>query len=289
MNQGTDGNFYGTCASGGASNNGSVYQETASGTFKLLYSFTNGTDSQFPNGPPIMATDGNLYGTDGTNTAAGIVYKLTTAGTLTILHSFSSSDPAGYGPSAPLVQGSDGSLYGTTQFGAGGHGAVFKISTAGALTLLHAFSGTDGDPPIAALVQGSDSNFYGSTYQGGTSNLGVLYKITSTGTYTVLHNFSGASDGSGPEWALVQASDGNYYGVTCCGQSSSNAGTIFKLTGRGVYSVVYDFPATGTLGTTPNSALIQDTNGLLYGVTSNGGTGSGELFSLNIGANPFAN
>ncbi len=291
-NLGTDGNFYGTCYFGGANGAGSVYQITPGGTFKLLYSFTNGADSAYPNGPPIMATDGSLYGTNGTNSAAGVVYKLTTAGVLTVLHTFSAGDPAGYGPSASLLQGSDGSFYGSTQFGAtGNNGTIFKITTAGVLTVLHSFAGTDGSRPDTQLVQGNDGNYYGTAYAGGTNGLGVVFKMTPAGTVTVLHNFTGGTDGASPTQALVLASDGNFYATTYSGQATTNDGIIYKVTAKGVYSVLFDFPAAGAGGAIGQNAaaLFQHTNGLLYGTTQNGGTtGSGDIYSLNVGAKAFA-
>jgi uncharacterized repeat protein (TIGR03803 family) len=84
--------------------------------------------------------------------------------------------PYGADP-GPLVEGSDGFLYGTTQFGGpvgSDYGTVFKISKTGAMTVLHEFVGSragdsrnfpDGLLPIS-LIQGADGNFYGTTLQG---------------------------------------------------------------------------------------------------------------------------
>lgn len=72
-------------------------------------------------------------------------------------------------PSSALVQGLDGNFYGTTWEGngrnqcSGGCGEVFKITPAGALTILHSFSKTDGGYPVAGLVLATSGNFYGST------------------------------------------------------------------------------------------------------------------------------
>jgi len=204
---------------------------------------------------------------------------------LTTLYSFKNSID-GYNPVAPLVQGTDGNLYGSAQFGgAHGDGAIFKISTAGKLTVLHAFTGTDGSRPISAMIQGTDGNFYGSTYVGGANNQGVVFKMSAGGTLTALHSFSAATDGENPEDAMVQATDGNFYGVA----NGNNGGptSLYKVTLKGVFSTLYLFD--GTIGSGP-TALVQNTDGLLYGDTTTGtGTGqsNGIFYSWNIGAAPF--
>jgi uncharacterized repeat protein (TIGR03803 family) len=287
LNLANDGNFYGHCLYGGSGSNGSLYKVTPTGTLTILHAFTGGADGGTPNGPPIQATDGNLYGTTtfGGANNLGIVYKSTLGGTLTTLYSFKNSTD-GYNPVAPLVQGTDGNLYGSAQFGgAHGGGTIFKISTAGKLTVQHAFTGTDGSRPISAMIQGTDGNFYGTTYVGGANNQGVVFKMTASGTLTVLHSFSAATDGEDPEDAMVQATDGNFYGVA----NGNNGGptSLYKVTLKGVFSRLYLFD--GTIGSGP-VALVQHTDGLLYGDTTTGsGTGqsNGIFYSWSIGAAPF--
>lgn len=86
----------------------------------------------------------------------------------------------------------------------------------GAYTVLHSFSGgTDGSSPAAALIQAADGNFYGTTASGGASDFGTVFRMTPAGTVLVLHAFvGGTADGSNPQAALVQATDGNFYGTT---------------------------------------------------------------------------
>jgi uncharacterized repeat protein (TIGR03803 family) len=285
---GNDGNFYGSCTNGGSGGSGVLYMVTPTGTFTNLHSFTGLPDGQSPLGPPIQASDGNFYGTTQTGGAnnQGTVYKVA-GGTLSILYNFKGSTDGGF-PSAPLVQGSDGNLYGTTQFsGAKNSGTAFKISTAGKFTLLHAFAGADGQRPISSLIQGTDGKFYGTTYAGGANGQGVVFKMASSGAVTVIHSFLPATDGQGPEVAMVQATDGNFYGVA----NNNGGGTtsIYKVTSKGVYSTLYLF--NGTVGTGPAAALVQHTDGTLFGDTTTGsGTGqsNGIFYSFNIGAKAFA-
>jgi len=249
LTQGTDGNFYGTTSYGG--NNsclppgcGTIFKITPSGTLTTLYEF-DGPHGANPYGGLVQATDGNFYGTTfagGTSTncygnaGCGTVFSLTPAGVLTVLYRFSSSD--GAGPDATLVQGSDGSFYGTTEAGgANGVGTVFVITRAGSLTSLHNFSrGADGFGPIAPLVEGTDRNFYSTTFEGGSSGLGTVFQITPSGTLTTLHTFSG-SDGAAPASGLVQHTNGLFYGTTESGGTATKGicgptngcGTVFSL------------------------------------------------------------
>src|SRR5438046_42192 len=95
--------------------------------------------------------------------------------------------------------------------------------------VLHAFGGTpDGGFPVAPLVQGTDGDLYGTTEFGGTTSEGTIFKLTSGGTLTVLHSFTGTPDGSLPRSGLIQAIDGNFYGMASEGGSAA-FGTVFKM------------------------------------------------------------
>src|SRR5215469_5125920 len=172
-------------------------------------------------------------------------FKLTPAGTLTVLHTFGG---AGYGivgedgglPAGQVVQGSDGNFYGvTTGGGRNGLGTVYRITPEGVETDLQSFSGPDGETPTAGLVQGSDGNFYGTT-PGGHSTQGTVFKLTPEGVETTLYTFhpGNGSDGAQPSAALIQGSDGNFYG-TSGGGGKNEGGTMFQLTPAGVVTFLY--------------------------------------------------
>jgi len=282
--QGSDGNLYGTTQQGGASNMGTVFKITPAGVETVAHSFNSSSEGQGPVGL-VQGSDGNIYGTtqQGGTTALGTVYKITPTGVETALYSFAGGFTDGTGPATPLVQGSDGNFYGTTQQGGANNlGAVFKITPAGVQTVLHSFAGvTDGADPAAALIQGSDGNFYGTTQQGGTNNLGTVFKITSTGVETVLYAFvGGTADGSNPIAALIQAGDGNFYGTTYAG-GASNVGTVFKITPAGVETLVYTFAGGTSDGSNPHAGLIQGGDGNFYGTTYAGGASNmGTVFKI---------
>ncbi len=209
-----------------------------------------------------------------------------------------SNCPDGETPNGWLVQGYDGNMYGTTTSGGSGFGTVFKISTSGALTTLHAFNDTDGNEP-SALIQGTDGNFYGTTQSGGGescprgSNLcGTIFKITPAGALTTLYLFcskSNCTDGYSPAAALVQGSDGNFYGTTAdggaAGQCTIGCGTIFRITPTGTLTTLYTFCSQGSCpydapdGAHPLAALVQGADGSFYGTTQAGGsTGNNCIF-----------
>jgi uncharacterized repeat protein (TIGR03803 family) len=193
--QGNDGSFYGTTKYGGLWGGGTVFQIDALGTLTTLHSFggnsdgrSDASDGMFPEAGLIQGNDGSFYGTavaggwaSGGSPSIGTMFRIDTAGTLTTLHSFIDND--GYGlhsPEATLIQGSDGSFYGTAQGGAAGYGAIFKIDAAGTLTILHSFA--DGAAGYGGLVQASDGIFYGTAMFGGapdcSGGCGTVFRLT---------------------------------------------------------------------------------------------------------------
>jgi uncharacterized repeat protein (TIGR03803 family) len=276
--QGSDGNFYGT-TDGGATCCGTVFKITPAGVETVLHSFAGGTDGSNPTAL-IQGSDGNFYGTtNGGATSSGTVFKITPAGVETVLHSFAANGTDGVVPTA-LIHGSDGNFYGTTAGGPSGNGTVFKITPAGIETVLHSFAanGTDGVEPTV-LIQGSDGNFYGTTNRGGSSGNGIVFKITPAGVETVLHSFAGGATAASARNALIEGSDGNFYGTTWQG-GTANAGTIFMITPAGVETVLYSFAGGTTDGSDP-TALIQGSDGNFYGTTFTGGAyGLGTLFKF---------
>jgi uncharacterized repeat protein (TIGR03803 family) len=265
-------------------------------TFIPLYSFTDGNDGANPFASLVQASDGNFYGTTfygGTN-GYGTIFQITTGGVLTPLYSFTGGND-GANPRAGLVQANDGNLYGTAlNGGTNGYGTVFRITTGGVLTTLYSFTDYyDGAYPQAGLVQASDGNLYGTTLHGGDFNEGTIFQITTGGVETPLYsftplsgpNFGGMqtnSDGAVPAGALVQASDGNLYGTTVYG-GTNGYGTVFQITTGGVLTPLYFF-TDGHDGGDPAAALVQASDGNLYGTTYFGGTNnSGVVFRITTG------
>jgi uncharacterized repeat protein (TIGR03803 family) len=206
---------------------------------------------------------------------------------LSTLYSFQVFEHGSAPSYGALVWGGDGNFYGATAFGgAYNAGTVFKISTNGALTTLHAFTGgNDGANPFGGLLRGSDGNFFGTTSQGGMHDWGTVFKISTNGALTTLYTFTGGNDGGNPSAGLVQASDGNFYGTTTSGGTSGTGyygyGTVFKISPNGALTSLHSF-AGGSDGADPEGALVQGSDGLLYGMTPDGGTrgGYGTFFQI---------
>ncbi len=212
--EGTDGNFYGTTSGGGTSGNGVVYKLTPSGTLTVLYSFCSQAgclDGAQPQGSLIQATDGNFYGTTlngGLNVNGGnngTIFKITPGGALTTLYLFCSvlvqgECNDGTQPGAGLIQGTDGNFYGTTESGGTGAdgGTVYKITPAGAQTVLYSFCSqgggsqcTDGYKPQGSLVEGSDGNLYGTTTGYGAYGQGTVFRVNAALTTILVPNVVG--------------------------------------------------------------------------------------------------
>jgi uncharacterized repeat protein (TIGR03803 family) len=267
------GNLYGTTAYGGTFNHGTVFK-ISKRVRTLLYSFRGQTDGITPLAGLVRDGAGNLYGTTsrGGRYGGGTVFKLTAAGKEVLLHSFSQSTGDGRFPVAGLIRDAKGNLYGATLAGGSANtGTVFKVDTAGNETILHTFTGgtvggTDGAAPNGGLIRDSAGNLYGTTVGGGPDNIGTVYKVDAAGNETVLHAFTGANiDGDTPYGALARDGAGNLYGTTQVG-GTANGGTIFKVEPSGNESVLFSFTQQAQ-GADPQSSLVRDAAGNLYGNT----------------------
>ena len=210
------------------------------------------------------------------------------AQTLTSLASFTGGN--GATPQAPLVQGADGSFYGTTsRGGTDNSGTIYKINPSGTLTTLFSFcyplNCHSGAYPSAGLLLGADGAFYGTTQGGGGGYSGTVFKITTRGVHTTLYTFcsrANCADGWRPVGGLVQGSDGDLYGTTYYG-GAHGSGSIFRMTTRGAMVWLYSFCSAPYCpdGKSPAATLIQGTDGNFYGTTQlGGGNGEGTAFKI---------
>src|SRR5271157_5744414 len=267
-------------------------------TFTSLASF-DGTNGANPTSSLVQATDGNLYGTtqfggayeDECNGSYGIpgcgtVFQITPGGTLTTMYNFDGTD--GAWPGAGLVLATDGNLYGTTEYGGDNEtGTVFKITLRGMLSSLYSF--TDEGQPLDLLIQATDGNFYGTAASGGHYYGGSVFRITPGATFTTLYSFCSQGpkvcpDGKLPTAALVQATDGNFYGTTDWGGASAyctlvtGCGTVFRITPGGMLTTLYSFCTQANCpdGARPYGGLVQASDGNFYGTTdTDGANGAG--------------
>jgi uncharacterized repeat protein (TIGR03803 family) len=291
------GNLYGTATFGGTGVFFGVVFKLHKEVETVLHSFagypTDGSDPSYAG--LVRDDDGNLYGTTrfGGTYDNGTVFKVDRGGKETVLYSFT-GNADGANPTAGLVLGKAGNLYGTTSSGGdlscgGGCGVVFKLDRTGTETVLHAFTGgADGANPFAGLVRDQAGNFYGSTINGGApcGYCGVVFKLDPTGAETVLYAFTGLADGLVPSDVVLDGA-GNLYGTTTFAGDACFCGVVFKLDPTGNQTVLYSFTG-GTDGGFPVAGLIRDTAGNLYGTTLGGGDpicGCGVVFKVDPAGN----
>jgi uncharacterized repeat protein (TIGR03803 family) len=252
--------------------------------YSILYSF-HGPDGKNPNGSLVQDAAGNFYGTaSGTGAQRhGIVFKLDPRGSESVFFQFKAGLSTGRQPSGGVVQDANGNFYGVTWTGGSNDlGVVYKLDPAGNETILHSFNGADGANPQGTLSRDAFGNLYGTTYFGGSKNFGVVFKISSTGHETLLHSFfTYSTDGAYPEAGMIRTAAGDLFGTTNEGGSHYplSDGTVFKIDSRGRESVFHSF--NGSDGAAPETRLIQDTAGNLYGTTAGGGgNNDGVVFML---------
>ena len=230
------------------------------------------------------------------------------AQTYNVVHSF--TGPDGAAPNAGLTMDRAGNLYGTTTQGGNGHGTVFKLAREGSswiLTKLYSFGGgSDGATPYARVILGSDGTLYGTTAGGGggacSGGCGTVFhlrpspvvcrSIACPWTETILYRFTGGSDGAAPLFGdLVFDQAGNLYGTAAAGGITSGncspvggCGVVFELTpthGGWTETVLHSFNLDGSDGYYPNSGVIFDSSGNLYGTTVYGGAdNAGAVYEL---------
>ncbi len=275
--QGRDGNLYSTSQGGGTSAFGTAFQLTLAGNITPWSFDGKGNDGVYPYSGLTLGTDGNFYGTtyEGGSSGAGTIFKVTSSGKITTLYSFGGFNCCAY---AAPIQGLDGNYYGTTSDGGGEvFGTVYKMTPAGKVTFIYTFGGTVRYP--TALTLGTDGNFYG-TFEGGAgaSQYGGVFKITPGGKFTVLYNFKGTPDGQTAKGAIIQASDGNFYGTTQRG-GVNGFGAIYKMTPAGALTILHSFSETDGLGLAPLAGLVQATDGKFYGVAASNYS-SGVIFQM---------
>jgi len=329
----TNGNFYGSTTDVfqyGYVLPGSIFELGPTGTFKtLLYFDPSGDNGGAPLSSLVQGNDGNLFGAgnSGGKHQSGTIFRMTLSGQLTTAYDFCSklycSD--GVFPNA-ITLGSDGNFSGTTLYGGmgqscptGGCGTVFKLTPGGGFTTLYNFCSlancADGAYPTGNVVLAEDGNLYGATVAGGTGtncvlsspyNCGTFFKLTPSGVLTTLHSFCSVGtnclDGSNSYGAIMEGTDGNFYGTTwqggansshLCFNADSGCGTVYQITKAGELTTIYNFCGQDACadGYRPLGGLMQATNGLIYGTTEYGGTmvngGAGVVFSVDAGMAPF--
>jgi uncharacterized repeat protein (TIGR03803 family) len=321
--QSADGNFYGTTTRGGSINNagGTIFKITPAGQFKVLHTFVADQNGNYPNGAfPTSLVEGNdgfLYGTAGggpNGFGDGVAFKMSKAGTFQVLHNF--CDPTNCSDSVSpfsLVLGNDGNFYGASL------GLLWRMTPKSSVTVLHAFTPDVDGSTAWGMILASDGNFYGTSVE--LQFPSVLFRLTPAGQFTVLHAWRYPTRASG---APVQGPDGKLYGTRSgtifeigldgsgyrefalapatvsqpmfqsgadlwqpWSDSSLPDGGIREISTAG--TLLRTIPFDGTDGTGPMEALLQGSNGKLFGTTDaggsvqTGGVANGVIFTIDAG------
>lgn len=261
------GNLYGTTIRGGANNEGVAFElspKDGAWRLKVLYDF---------------CAVGGAACADGAGPYAGLTYAGAASG-------------APYDGTSPL--------FGTTPGGGTGGGVVFQLTQVGGVwqeAVLHTFCTeagcADGKSPLGVLLADGGGSLFGTTAEGNPANEGLVFELTKGSgdvwSETVLHSFCPlrhCTDAMDPATALIMDGTGALYGVGGNGGAHHSKGAVFKIVPDGAASqesVLHDFCALRKCadGAEPDTDLVMDSSGNLFGATSGGGRKGGVIFTLN--------
>lgn len=285
--QAADGMLYGMTYQGGSSSAGVIFQYDPVANIYTKKIDLNGNTGYYPLGSLVEATDGMLYAlTSNGGNGYGVIFQYNTS-TNTLIKKVNLSSTNGSNPNGSLIQATDGMLYGMTYGGGANNvGVVFQYNpTTDTYTKKIDLSVVNGSNPNGSLIQASNGMLYGMTYLGGTNNVGVLFQYDPVvNSFTKKFDFNGIANGSNPNGSLMEASDGMLYGMTSGGGLNS-LGTLFQYnTSTNIYSKKQDFNFNN--GSLPNGTLMQASDGMLYGTTTEGGVnGVGIIFQYDYSTN----
>ncbi|HWN94760.1 MAG TPA: choice-of-anchor tandem repeat GloVer-containing protein, partial [Methylomirabilota bacterium] len=286
--QGTDGTLYGTTLNGGKSDVGTIFKMQTNGLgYTVLWNFSRtGGDGSSPFAPLMQASDGALYGSTvgGGSYNNGTAFRLTLDGNLTHLHHFIGYGLDGTGPSASLVEGTDGLLYGVLYASDTNtaYGAIFRMGKDGSgYQMMRPFTHNSYRP--VEIIEGNDGLLYGVTLFGNISGRGSVFRMNKDGGgYTNLTYFgNGSAFGSSPV-GIEEGNNGALY-VACTSGGTNGNGTVFRINKNGTGLVVLRHFRSGGAGEAylPRGGLLQASDGFLYGTTGNGGANNkGTLYRM---------
>ena len=298
LTQGRDGALYGATIYGGTNNIGVIFKITPAGKYTVLHNLYGATDGGYPSSL-TLGSDGNFYGTaEGGGTGDyGTIFKISPSGTFTVLHSFNGNGSEGSLPSTPPIQASDGNFYGTTNFGGTGNsGTVYKLTSAGSLTVLYNFAPAGGGSGSATGIptQGGDGYLYILEANGGVSSCGRILKLSTAGVLNDNYDFDCQTTGRAPVGRLVLGANGNLYGANLhggiydCGSGNCEAGLLFQLAPNFIYTILYDFGGIVGEGREPMGVIL-GSDGRFYGNDVAGGAfGYGTIYRYSPGGVPDA-
>ncbi|MCA6363862.1 MAG: hypothetical protein IM638_12555 [Bacteroidetes bacterium] len=280
----TNGKLYGTTGTGGANNNGTIFEfDPVTLIYTKIADFNASVIGKAPLTGLTIANNGLLYGVTsvGGFYDFGVCFRINpTTQVLNKCFEFGQIHN-GRNPTGSLLYASDGMLYGMTESGGTNNAGIIYRFNPGTnqFTKLFDFNPVvSGKTPTSSLIQTPDGKLYGMTRRGGNNDLGVLFRFDPvTLAYSKLVDFSGTSNGALPSGSLLLASNGRLYGTTIQG-GTNNRGVLFEYNpANNLFTKRCDFGTPAVVGTGPRGTLIQASNNKLYGVTS------GSFSTINTG------
>lgn len=287
--QAANGKLYGLTNTGGTSNTGVLFEYDITNNLYIKKVDFTGTNGASPRGALMEANNGKLYGmtsAGGTN-GVGVIFEYDYVNNI-YTKKVDLATASGSGPYGALMQAANGKLYGLTRSGgASSAGVIFEYDLNGTYTKKIDLSSTTGGVPFGALVAAPNGSLYALASNGGTANLGTVFE------YDYVNNVCNKKvdltlvNGSAPQGSMILATDGNLYGLTFGGGTSSQ-GTIFQYSvSSGTYTKLFNL-STATTGSFPSGDLVQASNGKFYGMARSGGASSGgTIFEYDLSGPTF--
>ncbi|MGH8047136.1 MAG: choice-of-anchor tandem repeat GloVer-containing protein, partial [Chthoniobacterales bacterium] len=205
-------------------------------TLTILKRTTSATEGSFLVSAPILASDGKVYGiasSGGLNTN-GAIYRMNADGSGYVPLLQFASATSGRGNTSPIIEATNGKLYGACPFGGTNNGGtLWRMDKSGAnFEVLVAFlPAVDGDRCCSGLIQASDGKLYGTTYSGTGGTAGGIFRMdpdAGGSSFQQLHAFSMATEGKASVGTVLEGSDGRIYGTTS-ESAANNYGTIWRI------------------------------------------------------------
>jgi len=282
-----DGTFVTATSAGAANGAGALLGFDENGSIDVLFVFNGAvTGSNCSGSLAYNSTSDIIYGTcsNGGQNGLGTAYRyVISSGIFSVIHVFAGAEGGSF-PKGGLIEGQDGLLYGTAQFGGSlSQGTIFKINPEGNIfEVVYELnsSSSDGRYPIGRLMQTEEGLLLGTCSDGGTSGTGTIFSCSTEGDFTRIHNFSAAVHGGFPKTGLTDGEDGFYYGLTEFG-AANGYGSLYRIQETGSFEKLVDMQYTAD-GSNPVGALALLENGDLAGTTTTGGANNfGTVFSYN--------
>jgi uncharacterized repeat protein (TIGR03803 family) len=253
---GSDGNVYGGMNLGGANGYGTAFKTTPAGVVTVLHNF-DPTDGDYAAGGMVQAANGKFYGAAmlGGVSNAGVIYSLTSSGTYAMLHSVNGTTD-GYEPYGQVLLASDGNFYGVTNGGGSvGCGTIFKVTPAGAYSVVYNFDSTHGCSPEEQVIQGTNGLLYGLVNGGGAYGNGAFYSLSVPG----LRKFAGLVTTTAAQGANIGILGQGFNNTSVVSFDGVNATAITLSGGTFILATVPAGALTGTVTVTTGANVLTST------------------------------